>query len=141
MPMITLVPEEFAEVGRTFDFMGEDPYCKDCRIRTICFNLQPGCRYRIRSLRSTYHNCDAAEGRVRVVEVERIQKPLAVDAKGAMEGATVTFERPECPHIGCPNYKLCCPELPKSGDKVTLVKVGKKLDCALGLVRVPVEIK
>lgn len=37
--------------------MGPDPLCEDCRIRTICFNLEKGARYRIVKLRDTYHDC------------------------------------------------------------------------------------
>ena len=141
MPMITVVPEEFADIGKTFVYTGEDPLCDKCRIRSICFNLDKGARYRVKALRPTFHDCEAAEGRVRVVEVERIDREAAVDTKGAMEGATVTFSKPECPHIGCPHYLLCHPEGIDEGDKVTIVTMGKKVDCALGLSRAPVIIK
>ena len=141
MPLITLVAEEIAEIGKTFDYLGPDPLCDDCKIRVICFNLEQGARYRITALRPTYHDCPAAEGRVRVVEVERIERDAVVDAKGAIEGSTVSFVRPECPHIGCPHYGGCCPEGIESGSKVTIVTLGDKVDCALGEKRVTAVIR
>ncbi|MBE6526186.1 MAG: UPF0179 family protein [Thermoplasmata archaeon] len=140
MPLITLVPEEFAEKGRTFDYLGEDPLCDECKLKTICFNLEDGARYRIIALRPTKHDCPAAEGRVRVVEVERTNREIVLDAKGAIEGSTVTFTRPDCKNIGCPHYGGCCSEAIKDGDKVTIVTLGEKADCALGLKRVIAEI-
>ena len=141
MPMITLVAEEIAEIGKTFVYTGEDPLCENCRIRSICFNLEKGARYRVKALRPTFHDCEAAEGRVRVVEVERVNREAAVATKGAMEGSTVTFTRPDCPHVGCPQYALCHPEGIDDGDKVTIVTMGKKVECALGESRAPVVIR
>ena len=140
IPLITLVAEEIAEVGKTFDFLGPDPLCDECKIRAICFNLEEGARYRIKALRPTFHDCEAAEGRVRVVEVERVTRDAVVDAKGAIEGSTVTFSRPECPHIGCPHHADCCPEGIANGAKVTLVSLGDKVDCALGEKRLKATI-
>ena len=134
------MPEEFAEVGRTFDYLGEDPLCDDCKLKTICFNLEDGARYRIKALRPTTHECPAAEGRVRVVEVERTEREVVIDAKGAIEGSTVTFVRPECGNIGCPHYGGCCSEAVKNGDKVTIVKLGEKADCAIGEKRLKATI-
>lgn len=136
-----MVPEEIAEVGRTFDYLGPDPLCENCKVRMICFNLEEGARYRITFLRPTFHDCEAAEGRVRVAEVERVPREACVDAKGAMEGATVTFNRPECEHIGCPHYRECHPEGIADGAKVTIVSMGKKADCRLGESRIPVIIQ
>ncbi len=129
------MPEEFAEKGRTFDYLGPDPLCDDCKLKTICFNLDEGARYVVKALRPTYHECPAAEGRVRVVEVERTTREVVIDAKGAIEGSTVTFNRPECGNIGCPNYGGCCSEAVKDGDKVTIVSLGEKADCAIGQKR------
>jgi len=141
MPQITLVAEEFAEVGNTFDYLGPDPLCDTCKIKTICFNLEEGARYRIKALRPTFHDCEAAEGRVRVVEVERVDREITVDYKGAIEGSTVTYTRPDCPHIGCPHFRACHPEGISDGMKVTLVKVDGRIECAQGENRVSAIIK
>lgn len=86
MPHITLVAEENARAGFRFDYLGPDILCDGCGLRGICFNLVKGARYRIVAVRDTYHPCEATEGRMRVVEVERTERPVAVDPSGAIAG-------------------------------------------------------
>ena len=73
----------------------------------MCFNLEPGSRYRVVEVRSQRHACEECEGEVVAVEVEKVSTPGAVPKKGAMEGVTITYTEPKCQEISCPNYWRC----------------------------------
>ena len=64
MALITLLSEPQAKVGGEFYFMGPLTDCKDCRLKGVCFNLEPGSRYRVVEVRSQRHACEECEGEV-----------------------------------------------------------------------------
>ncbi|AGI47607.1 archaeal conserved hypothetical protein [Thermoplasmatales archaeon BRNA1] len=128
-------------VGKSFVYLGPDRECKFCQLKGICFNLEKGSMYRVKSLRKTTHQCEATEGTVHVVEVEKVSREAAVEKKYAIEGSTVTFACSGCGNIGCPSFKLCNPEGMEDEEiRVELLKVGEKIDCPIGESRNRVTI-
>lgn len=132
MALITLIGEPQARPGAEFYFMGPLTECKDCRLKGVCFNLEPGSRYRVVEVRNQRHDCVECEGEVVAVEVEKVPTPAAVPKKGSMEGITITYSEPKCEEVGCPNYRKCHAPGKRDGAKYTITRLGKALDCPLG---------
>lgn len=132
MVLITLIGEPVAKTGNRFVYLGPQIDCKECRLRTVCFNLETGCRYEITGVRNQTHECVSGEGRVCVVEVEKIPIETAVPKKAAIEGSMITFKSPKCGNLGCPDYFLCHPVGAADGGKYSLSEIGKSVECSLG---------
>ena len=132
MALINLLSEPQAKVGGEFYFMGPITDCKDCRLKGVCFNLEPGSRYRVVEVRNQRHSCQECEGEVVAVEVEKVPTPGAIPKKGAMEGVTLTYAESKCPEVSCPNYWLCHAVGKRDGQKYTVVRLGKDLECPIG---------
>ncbi len=109
MVMITLIGEHQAKKGKEFVYCGPLTECRDCHLKTVCFNLDPGSAYRIKDLREIRHECRIHEDGVRVVEVEKIPFHCAVGSKLAIEGSTITLGETRCDNLGCDKYWLCHP--------------------------------
>lgn len=140
MVLITLLSEPQAEVGKRFVFLGPVLECKECRLKGICFNLEKGATYEVVALRGQKHPCDANEGEVHVVEVERVARPAVVEKKFAVEGSKITFQPSKCDVLGCPHYKECNPEGLEEEMKVAITQVSDKVECAIGQSRTRVQI-
>ncbi|MDR0335300.1 MAG: UPF0179 family protein [Methanomassiliicoccaceae archaeon] len=132
MVLITLIGETQARIGNRFYFTGPLTECKECRLRGICFNLEPGSLYEVVAVRDTIHDCPIHEGSVRVVEAERKPIPAAVPRKHAIDGSTVTFECRKCNNIGCGDRAYCVPVSIKDGTKLRITDVIGDLDCPNG---------
>ncbi len=132
MALITLISEPQAKVGGEFYFLGPITECKDCRLKGVCFNLEPGSRYRVVKVRNQKHTCPECEGEVVAVEVEKVSTPTAVPKKGAIEGVTITYVGSRCDEISCPNFGLCHPVGKKDGQKYTIARLGSDLECPIG---------
>lgn len=132
MALITLLSEPQAKVGGEFYFMGPNTDCKDCRLKGVCFNLETGSRYRVVEVRGQKHPCEACEGEVVAVEVEKVPTPAAVPKKGAMDGVTITYVESDCNIVSCPNYWMCHATGKKNGQKYTITRLGKDLECPAG---------
>jgi len=130
MVLITLIGESQARIGNRFYFMGPLTDCKECRLRGVCFNLEPGSMYEVVALRDTLHDCPIHEGSVRVVEVERKPILAAVSSKHAIDGSTITFESKRCDNIGCENRIYCIPASIKDGTKLKIVDIIGDIDCS-----------
>ena len=72
MVVVTLIGEDFAEVGKTFVFRGPITECRDCKLKGICFNLDAGCRYCVKEVRDVHHECRIHESGVCAAEVEKL---------------------------------------------------------------------
>ncbi len=140
MALITLIGEESAKAGMEFYFLGPLAECKDCRLKGVCFNLEQGSRYRVSEVRGQRHQCAASEGNVVATVVEKVSGPYAVPKKGAMEGVTLTYSERECGMISCPNYGRCHVPGKAEGQKFTVVKLGKPMECPKGEDLVEAEI-
>ena len=132
MTLVTLIGEKQAREGYEFIFRGPIPDCKECRLKTVCFSLTEGKRYRVKGIRPIKHRCKIHEEEVRIVEVEEVPIDAALPEKAAMEGAVFMLEKPDCDRIGCENYRLCSPVGTKEGGKYKVVSVSGGFDCPDG---------
>ncbi|MCL2786594.1 MAG: UPF0179 family protein [Methanomassiliicoccaceae archaeon] len=132
MVLITLIGETQARIGNRFYFLGPLTECKECRLRGVCFNLEPGSLYEVVALRDTLHDCPVHEGSVRVVEVERKPMLAAVPSKHAIDGSMITFESKKCKEMGCENRNYCVPVSIRDGTKLKIVDMLGDLECPIG---------
>lgn len=132
MVLITLISEAIAKEKNKFYYMGPSTDCKECKLRNVCFNLEPGCQYEVVSLRDTVHDCIVNEDKVRVAEVVKIVTTGVVGKKLAIEGSVITFQAPVCDNIGCDNYRICHPTGIENGRKCQIENLGPDVDCPIG---------
>jgi hypothetical protein len=128
MVLVTLVGEYLAVEGQEFTYLGSNSECRNCQLKTVCFNLKPGRKYRITKLRDKHHDCDIHEGTVVVVEVEELPLTVAI-TKDLPEGAATTVEKKNCKNIGCESFELCTSTALQQGKTYTVKKVYEKLSC------------
>ena len=132
MVLVTVVGERQCKKGFEFVFGGPLAECRDCKVRNVCFHLEPNRRYRVTEVREVHHECKVHEEGVRVVEVEKLPTRSALNSKAAIEGSMVTFEETNCPHIGCPNYRLCKPVGASEGMRFRITAIEGEIDCLRG---------
>lgn len=128
MVLVTLVGEQLAREGQEFTYLGSNSECRNCQLKTVCFNLKPGRTYRITKLRDKSHDCNIHEGKVIVVEVEELPLTVAVP-KELPEGATVTIEKKDCRNIGCESFDICTSTTLQNGKTFTIKNVYEKINC------------
>lgn len=130
--LVTLVGERQVKEGNEFIYLGSLTECKECKLKGVCFNLEEGRKYKIKSVRGVRHECTIYDEGVMVVEV--VPAPLSIATKGkfAIKGSTITYEFPNCNEMTCETYRLCHPIALRSGGKARILEVGKDLDCARG---------
>ena len=130
MPLVTLIGEKLAKEENEFTYLGPNNECKNCKLKTVCFNLKLGRRYKITNVRDKRHNCNVHEGTAAVVEVKEMPIITAVDKK-LSEGSEAKIEYKKCKSIGCVNYELCSVVLQKDKNyKIT--KIYESIDCPIG---------
>lgn len=132
MVLITLVGEKQAKEGYEFVYIGSLSECKECKLKTVCFNLEQGLRYRVKSVRTKHHACSVHEDGVRVVEVEKAPLPIGIDSSLAIEGSTIDIKEIACHNVGCTNYRICLPRGFYRGTSYRIVKITKDMDCPDG---------
>ncbi len=133
MVTITLVGEKQAKEGNEFIYNGPLAECRDCKLKQVCFNLEPGKRYIITKVRDApKHECRIHDGCARVVEVERSQVKIVVNSKNAIEGAMFSFEPKPCMNLGCEFYITCNPQGVKKEDKFKVAKIIRDIKCPDG---------
>lgn len=132
MILITLIGAPQAHVGRRFHFIGPLTECRECRLKGICFNLEPGRLYEITGVRDAEHDCPVHEDKVKVVEVEKRPTEAAVQHKKAIDGSMITFEAMRCDSRGCVNYTYCHPVGLEDGMKLSIGEIAGELECARG---------
>lgn len=130
---VTLIGEKQAKKGNMFIYRGPLAECRDCKVKTVCFNLEEGRKYKIKEIRGMHHNCKVHEGGVRAVEYEIMPIECAVNSDTAIEKARISINRPEpCTNRGCENYKLCFPLGLKSGSQYEIKAVKGNIVCTEG---------
>jgi len=128
--MITLIGKELAKEGLEFQYLGPLLECRNCKLKNVCFNLDEGKWYRITGVRDKEHDCKVHdEGKVVTVEVEELPVPLAVGAKGVVEGETLTFKPVNCKEYECEFYELCHPLGLREGTKIKIEKIVEDIKC------------
>lgn len=128
MVLVTLVGEQLALQGLEFTYLGSNSECRNCQLKTVCFNLKQGRTYRITKIRDKSHDCNIHEGKVIVVEVEELPLTVAI-SKEHPEGATITIEKKDCKNIGCDSYDVCTNIALQNGKNYTIKKVYEKIKC------------
>ena len=89
MPLITLIGNALAEENAEFTYIKANNECRNCKLKTVCFNLKPGRRYKITKIREKTHHCDVHEGYVVVVEVE--EQPIETTLEKKLPKGTKTL--------------------------------------------------
>jgi len=130
MPLVTLIGEKLAKKENEFTYLGPNNECRNCKLKTVCFNLKPGRKYKITSVRDKRHNCNVHEGTAAVVEVHEMPILTAIDKKLSNE-SKIKIENNGCKSIGCINYELCSVTLQKDKE-YKIIKVYGSIDCPIG---------
>jgi len=128
MALVTLIGEQLAVEGEEFTYLGANSECRSCQLKTVCFNLKPGRRYRITKLREKQHECNIHEGKVIVVEVEELPLTVTVPIEPS-EGDTISIEQQTCKNIGCESFEMCATTALLNGKSYTVKKVHEKVSC------------
>lgn len=132
MVVVTLVGELLAKENEVIVYFGPLSECRECKLKTVCFNLDLGHWYKVVSVREVHHECKIHEEGVRVVEVEAFDIPAVIQSKIAVEGTMLKFESPKCSSISCANFRLCHPIGVSDGNKYTISSVFDDVDCEEG---------
>jgi len=131
MPLVSLIGEHLALKGTHFQYRGPQNECRNCRLKTVCFNLKPGRLYEITEVREKQHHCNLHEGNVCVIEVKELPISAALPTKLSKGMQTKIFQG-DCPHIGCDFFELCVNDLLPKEKSYTILKVSEKLSCPIG---------
>jgi len=130
MSLVTLIGEKLAKKEKEFTYLGPNNECRNCKLKTVCFNLKPGRTYKITNVRDKRHNCNVHDGAVTVVDVKEMPIMAAIDKK-LSEGSESTIENKECNSIGCVNYEFCSVILQKD-KKYKITKIYESIECPIG---------
>lgn len=131
MALVTLIGEKLAKEDEEFIYLGPNNNCKNCKLKTVCFNLKPGRRYRIIEIRDKRHSCEIHEGNVAVVEVQEMPIITAID-KELTEGDTAKIEKKECENIGCTNFELCNNIALQKDKNYKITRIYESIECLRG---------
>ncbi len=130
MPLVTLIGEKLAKEGNEFVYLGPQNDCKNCKLKTVCFNLKTNRHYKITKIRDKKHSCNVHDGSATVIEVQELPIVTAIDKK-ISEGAETKIEKKECRNIGCEYYELCSVTIQKDKNyKIT--KTYETIKCPMG---------
>lgn len=139
MPLVTLIGERLAEKGKEFVYIGPNNECKNCKLKTVCFNLKPGKKYKITNIRDKKHICNVHEGTAAVIEVQEQPIITSIDKKND-EKSNSKIEKNNCGSIGCMHYEICNVNIEK-GKKYKIIKVFEEIECPMGYKIQKVELK
>jgi len=140
MVTITFISEKSAKEGFSFYYLGPMDGCRECRLKSVCLNLERGALYRVKALRTQIHDCPETGEKLKVIEVEKIGIPAAMLKKNAIEGGKVTFQEIDCKMKGCDNWFRCHPPSGISGEKLTVKAVEGDTECPFGEAVVLVQL-
>lgn len=139
MPLVTLIGEKIAKEGTEFVYIGPNNDCRNCKLKTVCFNLKIGRNYRITKIRDKRHNCNVHEGTTLVVEVEELPIIAAID-QDLIDKKETKIEKKECQNIGCEYYQFCNNVAIQKERNYKIIKVLEKIDCPIGYELNKVEL-
>jgi len=131
MPLVTLIGEKLAKENDEFIYLGPQNDCKNCKLKTVCFNLKPGGRYKITKVRDKRHSCSVHDGNAAVVEVQEMPIITSID-KRISEGNITKIEKKECNNIGCKHYKLCFSIRIQHDKQYKVEKIYEHIECQEG---------
>ena len=130
MPLVTLIGEKLAKEGNEFIYLGPQNDCKNCKLKTVCFNLKTNRHYKITKIRDKKHSCNVHDGSAAVIEVQELPIITAIDKK-ISEGTETKIEKKECKNIGCEYYELCSVTIQKD-KKYKITKTYENIKCPIG---------
>jgi hypothetical protein len=130
MPLVTLIGEKLAKEGNEFVYLGPQNDCKNCKLKTVCFNLKINRHYKITKIRDKKHSCNVHDGSAAVIEVQELPILTAID-KRLSEGAETKIEKKECKNIGCEYYELCSVTIQRD-KKYKITKTYESIECPIG---------
>lgn len=139
MPLVTLIGEKQAEEGNEFIYLGPNNECRNCKLKTVCFNLKPYSRYKIKKIRDKKHVCNIHDGTAVVIEVEEIPIIATTDKK-LSEGTSTRIEKRDCNNISCKNFEICNNISLQNNNKYKLAKILETIDCCRGYSLQKVEL-
>jgi len=131
MPLVTLIGEKLAKEGEEFVYLGPNNECRNCKLKTVCFNLKTGRRYKIINIRDKRHSCAVHDGNAAVVEVQEMPIFAAVE-KNLSEGNTTKIEKKECRNIGCIYFELCNSIALQKDKNYKIISIYESIDCPIG---------
>ena len=131
MPLITLIGEKLAKEDNEFIYLGPDNDCRNCKLKTVCFNLKPGRHYKITKIRDKRHNCSIHDGNAAVIEVQEMPIFTAINKK-LSEGCETKIEKKECRNIGCLHYELCNNIALQKDKNYKITETYESIDCIMG---------
>ena len=131
MPLVTLIGEKLAKEDNEFIYLGPDNDCRNCKLKTVCFNLKPGRHYKITKIRDKRHNCSIHDGNAAVIEVQEMPIFTAINKK-LSEGCETKIEKKECRNIGCPHYELCNNIALQKDKNYKITETYESIDCIMG---------
>lgn len=129
-----------AKKGNEFMYLGPNTDCKNCKLKTVCFNLKKYRIYRIIGIRNKRHSCNQHDGGVRVVEVEELPI-VAVVEKRVREGEKLKVPPIECRRLDCENHDLCLNLGVEPQKEYKVSKIIEKLNCKAGRELTKVELE
>lgn len=145
MAKISLIGVDLAREGAEFTFVEPLTECSSCRIKNVCFSLEPGTRYRITHIREKQHPCIIFnKNTVATIEVEPVENHLNIpEGVRLQEGSSIKPSSMDCDYITCPNIETCNLIHMREGQKFKILEVGERVDCPKGynLRRVKVSTK
>ena len=134
MTKISLIGIDLAKEGIEFTFVGPLVGCAECRIKNVCFNLDPGRTYKILKVREKENPCFVFnQDKVATVEVEEVPEYAHMQyGKKLQEGSSINLKSMNCDQFTCPSIEKCNIMHMRDGSRVTINKVEDKLDCPKG---------
>ena len=117
--------------GIEFIYLGANNECRNCKLKTVCFNLKIHREYKINNVRDKKHNCNIFDGRAVVVEVEELPITTTIDKK-LSKGSITHIENKNCNNLGCKNYYICNNDAIKKDKKYKITKIfDEDIECPL----------
>ncbi|MBC7129138.1 MAG: UPF0179 family protein [Thermoplasmatales archaeon] len=129
MMVVTLVGVKIAKEGNEFIYYGVANTCKNCKLKTVCSNLEEGRAYKILKIREKKHECPLHEGGVIAVEVEKIPYEINVKSQEA-EATSISFKPMRCNEFSCNEYKACNPKIKEK--EYRILRVLDDVECPKG---------
>ena len=139
MALVTLIGEKIANEDIEFTYIGPNNECRNCKLKTVCFNLKVGRKYKIIKIRDKKHSCNVHEGSAVVVEVKEQPIITSIDNKYSL-GEKTSFDKKPCESIGCENYEICKIILNKDKN-YEIVKIFEGINCPIGKKLQKAELK
>ncbi|WP_337859897.1 UPF0179 family protein [Ferroplasma sp.] len=132
---ISLIGVELAKPGLVFTFRGAlSGKCDECRIKSVCFNLEPGRSYKIKEVKEQVNPCFIYDkNKVSTIEVEEVPDTYNVqNGKRLMEGSSIELRSMKCDYLTCPNIEKCNLLNMKANKKIVVKNIKSRLNCPKG---------